>query len=27
MEYNIGGFNRDVVELVKNAVLAKERLV
>ena len=27
MEYNIGGFNRDVVELVKKAVLAKERLV
>jgi len=27
MEYNVGGFNRDVVELVKSAVLAKERLV
>jgi hypothetical protein len=24
MEYNIGGFNKDVVALVKNAVLSKE---
>jgi hypothetical protein len=26
MEYNIGGFNKDVVELVKKAVLAEGRL-